>query len=269
MNLTTLEKNYYIQNVLLKNFSTIWQTKAVASTLFDTDGCVLAISDLTMEEFGIKFPRSIIGKSLVSLYQEDISRSLVTLDSNYAESIKQISLKLTKLQQIVIEKQTPLHYISLVPRHSEFKARLINYMPVFHENGEIIALQSFASEFSLFGINEYLDILQNKQAIHFSILTKESDLPIKFAPRQHEILFLLSIGLSQSNAAQILNISRGALAAVVNNVLCPKFGIAGSSTTILVDKAIAMNYHRYIPKSLCKPFIIILDQDILNNYFTE
>ncbi len=227
------------------------------------------MSDQTMQEFGIESASRVIGKSFIRIYQEDISRLLITADSNYAESIKQISLKLAKLQQIVIEKQIPLHYISLVPRHSEFKARLINYMPVFHDNGEVVALQSFASEFSLFGINEYLDILQNKQATHFSILTKESDLPIKFAPRQHEILFLLSIGLSQSNAAQILNISRGALASVVNNVLCPKFGIAGSSTTILVDKAIAMNYHRYIPKSLCKPFILILDQDVLNTYFTE
>ena len=267
MILTEQEKTDYLHNVVVEQFKQLWLNKTISSTIFDTNGHVVIMSEQAKSEFGINSNADISKISFYNPTVEDIAKFVAISNPEYTESIMQISLKQAKLLQIVVSEKMPLNFISFVPRYNQFKARLINYLPIFHPSGEVVGIQSFASQFNLFGINEYLDVLQNKPSSQLEILSNESDLPLKLAKRQHEILFLLAIGLSQANAAQILNISRGALAAVVNNVLCPKFGINGSSTKILIDKAVAMNYNKYIPKSLCKPFIVILDINILEKYF--
>ena len=266
--MTEQEKHEYLTNIGIKTFNSIWQDKPISSTIFDINGHIMAMTKQTMIEFGIQSDNGIKDTAYANLSVNDVLKFSITENQEHAEAIQQIILKQSKLQQIVVTEKIPVNFVSLVPRNSEFKARLINYIPIFHhETLEVVGLQSFASEFNLFGINEYLDILQNKPSPHLSVLTEDTKLPIRFAPRQHEILFLLAIGLSQTHAAQILNISRGAVASVINAVLCPRFNIAGSNTAMLVNKAIEMDYHRYIPSGLCKPFIIILDQRIMDTYF--
>ena len=74
-------------------------------------------------------------------------------------------------------------------------------------------------------------------------------------------------GFTQSEVVQILNISRGSVANIVSEQICSKFKIAGSSTKLLIDKAITLGLNKTMPSSLYKPFIIVLTMRLLNVIF--
>jgi hypothetical protein len=86
--------------------------------------------------------------------------------------------------------------------------------------------------------------------------------PLSLPTRQHEILYLILQGIPQEYAAQILNIKRGTLARIISEQICPKFNIHGSNTKLLIEKAMQLGFHRYMPKSLWVPGVIILEEEI-------
>ncbi|MBX9597160.1 MAG: hypothetical protein K2X04_01135 [Burkholderiales bacterium] len=266
MALATQEKYDYVHNVLINKFQLTQRSNC--SALFDLDGNLLVVSEETRKQFGIENILSVLNKSfnLNNVTDENIATLTGFSDAIHIEAIRIACKKMIKLQQIVIHHKIPVNFISLIPRDNIFSSRLVSYVPVFHDSGELVALQTYSSNCNLFGINEYLTILQEKNLEPVTI--KEYDLPIKLTTRQHEVLFLLVRGLSQRQAADVLEISRGNLAKITVESICPKFNIFDADTSELIDRAIKLAYHRYIPQSLCRPCIIILDNDIIDSYFT-
>lgn len=66
-----------------------------------------------------------------------------------------------------------------------------------------------------------------------------------------KVLSLLMLGYSQAQIATALGRSRTYVATkVIGEKLCPKFGVSGFSSRVLVDKAIALGYANFIPKNL-------------------
>jgi hypothetical protein len=51
---------------------------------------------------------------------------------------------------------------------------------------------------------------------------------------EHAIVFLLSIGLKQREIAELLGYTRGYIASIIANRLCPVFGIHGGSSKMLI-----------------------------------
>jgi hypothetical protein len=266
MTLSEQEKHDYIHNILIKKFQLTQQSNC--SALFDLDSNLLVVSEETRRQFGIENILSVLNKSFTTsnVTDENIATLTGFSDAINIEAIRFACKKMIKLQQIVINHKRPVNFISLIPRDNIFSSRLVSYVPVFHDNGELVALQSYASNCNLFGVNEYLTILQEKKLEPVTI--REYDLPIKLTTRQHEVLFLLVRGLSQRQAADILNISRGNLAKITVESICPKFGIFDADTSELIGSAIKLGYHKYIPQSLCRPCVIILDNDVIDTYFT-
>lgn len=266
MALSEQEKYDYIHNVLIKKFQLTQSSNC--SALFDLDANLLVVSDETRRQFGLDNILTVLNKSfkLDNLTDENIAILTGFSDPVNIEAIRIACKKMIKLQQIVINQRIPVNFISLIPRGNIFSSRLVSYIPVFHDSGELVALQTYSSHCNLFGIAEYLTILEGKNLEPVTI--KAYDLPIKLTQRQHEILFLLVRGLSQRQAADVLNISRGNLAKITVESICPKFEIFDGDTSELIDRAIKLNYHKYIPQSLCRPCIIVLDNDIVDNYFT-
>ena len=266
MSLSEQEKYDYVHNILIKKFQLTQRSNC--SALFDLDSNLLVVSEETRKQFGIENILSVLNKSfnLNNVTDENIAILTGFSDTTHIEAIRIACKKMIKLQQIVINHKRPVNFISLIPRDNIFSSRLVSYVPVFHDNGELVALQTYSSNCNLFGINEYLTILQEKKLEPVTI--KEYDLPIKLTTRQHEVLFLLVRGLSQRQAADTLNISRGNLAKITVESICPKFDIFDADTSELIDRAIKLGYHKYIPQSLCRPCVIILDNDIIDTYFT-
>ena len=134
---------------------------------------------------------------------------------------------------------------------------MTTYTPIFHPNGEVVAIQSFAIECRFLGFIEQLNMLEND----FSSAKKykASD---KLSIREHEVGFLLSNGSTQDQISQILNISRNTVAAIIRNQLCPKFGMSGANTKLLANALISAGIQHNMPPSIWKPCIIVLEETL-------
>lgn len=266
MSLTNKEKDYYLKSVVIKSFNLLQHSK-VSAYLYFTDGTLIAITDSAKEEFGLD---SLLRqcKSEDELTDEDIVNYTGFDGINYIKAIREAAAIVYKLRKIAIENKSTLSFVSLIPRHGEYKPRLMLYLPILHESGEVVAIQSIQTNYCLFNLFKYFDEQNEKFSLQM-VAAKTINFPIHLSKRQHEILFLLTIGQSQRQAAEILNISRGNLARITADDICPKFGIFDGNTTKLIEKAIKMNYRKYMPQTLFYPKIIIVDQNIIEKYFNE
>lgn len=69
---------------------------------------------------------------------------------------------------------------------------------------------------------------------------------IKLSKREETILYLLILRKTQSEVADLLGVSRSRVSQLVAGI-CEKFGLYSNSARVLVDYAIANNYHDNIP----------------------
>jgi hypothetical protein len=162
--------------------------------------------------------------------------------------------KIAQLRQAVLARGLPINIILIHPFNCTFKTHLlINFIPVFHPKGNVIAVQMFMHSFTLFGIYDYLS--GNNEFNMPTIISNPNQLPIPLSARQHEILFLLIIGLSQYDIAEILNIGRSTVSKTILDTLCPRFNVHGN-TQNLIANALKSGMNKYIPVSLCRPLIV-------------
>ena len=173
------------------------------------------------------------------------------------EEIKRYVAKLVLLQKKVLTTGVAVQFIDMLPYNNKFLTYITTYAPIFHPNGEIIAIQSYSSE-------SY--VLRFQGHISDPHETKPSNFRSNFTNRELEILFLLSNGATQEQISQILNISRGTVAAVISNQLCPKFEIAGANTRLLSEAAIKAGMYQHMPQSLWRPVLIILNADLVEEF---
>ncbi len=268
MSLSKKEKEEYLQNVVLKHFSFL-KDAAVGAMLVDTDYIIRDANDLCHRRFGQK---KLKGLSNVTVYDKSNKVFIDKTDtygvsySKYIETQNEIRLK---LHEIVIKDKIPVQFICFMPHENQLRSLLVHYIPVFHDSGEVVAIQVLASEFSFWGIHDYLNFLDMQPIQQMTMLLDEYKLPVKLTTRQHEILFLLSIKVGMRQAAEILNISYGNLSKMVRENICPKFNINDANTQKLINLAIKLGYNKFIPQSLCRPCVIISDYTIWEKYFNN
>ena len=164
-----------------------------------------------------------------------------------------------EIQKLVFMNKTILSFIDLLPYKGHFQSYLVTYVPIFHPTGEVIAIQSYATRSRFFSHQEYLNLLVEDK------LEQTNPNLEKLTSRENEIMFLLANGLSQDLIAQTLKVSRSTIANIIANQLCAKFGIPGSNTKLLAQKALKYEFHQTVPASLYRPYIILLDDNSLKN----
>ena len=257
MSLSKQEKNNYIQQVILKGFCLL-QSLPFGSMLVHPDGTIIAVNDICQRDFG---QVEMIGSNFADMYKKS---NLGWLDNKRIEITHGLDLtckKLLAIHNYVVKHKTLVNFILVMPHNSKFILYLLNYIPVFHENGELVAVQQIATEASFFGVAQYLNVLQGGNVSLLRIAAVNQQFPVELSPLQHEIIFLLTIGISQYAVAQILNISRDSIKRIISAQIFPKFDITGNSD-LLIKKAKKMGFHKFIPSSLCKVSVFILDPDI-------
>ncbi len=163
----------------------------------------------------------------------------------------QVLLRLCQRMPILIHPFLKIHETAL----------LLQYMPIFHPCGKVIAVQSYLRNFNMFGVHDYFSGYEQKLLNIPSIMKDVSELPINLTTRQYEVTFLLTIGMTQRRIAEFLGISHGTVSKLIADTICPKFGIDDSNSQHLIDKVREMKLHHYLPSSLCKPWLIVLNDD--------
>jgi len=222
--LTKKQREKYQNKILIPYFATIVD-KCIISILYDIDGTVLITTDLAQKTVPV------------------------------SRSFELCSNTVTQIHDYAYTHRAVINYVDLLQDGDTFSPYLITLLPVYHPQGDIVALQSYAVESKFLGFQEQLlELLGNapKASNHNS-----EDL----TNREREVLFLLTYGATQDEIAQILQVSRGTIGNIISNQLCAKFGISGSNTKKLTSAAINAGIHQKIPHSLIRPSIIILNND--------
>ena len=176
MALTGQEKNKYIQDVVLKYFNTL-KTQPISSTLFSTDGMVLAITDQTLKQFGLKYFSDISPDAMLIASSEFILKC-TGLPQEYAIDVKEICHLILKLEQIAMQEKTIVSVNNFIPRHGKIRSSLIHCVPIFHPNGEVVAVQTISTEFRVFHVSEYLKYMPLYQQKPLTISADLYNLPL-------------------------------------------------------------------------------------------
>ncbi|AUR51091.1 helix-turn-helix transcriptional regulator [Aquella oligotrophica] len=249
----------YFNKIIIPSFLPLVESTIVA-VIWDISGELVVATNRYAEKFGFKNWEEMKGRNIHNPQAQEfpILNSSSIENTQYALDIIQ---QIVNLRERVFVEKMPVSAVIIHPFTRVFSTTIIIYQtPVFHYSGEIVGAQMTITDFNMFGVNDYLSGYQDKALDVPSIIKKSDELKIPLSRRQHEILFLLTIGLSQREAAAILNISRSSIAKTLTESICPKFDIYDANTNTLIEKARKMNIHKFIPSSLCKPWVIVLGE---------
>lgn len=247
----------YFDSIINPSFAPLINCNVIAC-IWDIDGTMKIATNKYARIFGFNSWEAMIGRNaktdtLISL--PVIAKAKTEMQSQGIDVLQQV----ITIRDKVIQNKIPISAILIHPFAKVFNHTLIIHQsPIFHPNGETIGVELTLNEFDVFGINDYLDGFNDKSLDVPSSITDTEALQIRLTSRQHEIIFLIALGLSQREAAQILNISRSTIAKTLIEI-ADKFEIYSSDTSKLITKARKLNIHKQIPSSLCKPWVIVLD----------
>lgn len=254
--LTIDEKQRYLEEVIVPNFYPLIEQK-IHSVIFDFNLALLICTTRSANSIGLSTWQEAIGLSFNNHQNEDLPNNIFTTQykGTSIEYINQYTKKIYEIQRKVLKKKVISCFIDLLPYKGKFQAYLVTYVPIFHPNGEVIAIQSHARLSRFFSHHEYLHHLMKNE-----LGQREHNLE-KLTTRESKIMFLLANGFSQDLIAQTLEVSRSTIANIIGNQLCAKFGISGSNTRLLAQKALQYELHHTVPISLYRPYVIILDDN--------
>lgn len=258
--LTEQEKQQYLEEVIIPQFATLIEQQ-VYSVIFDFNFKIQVCTNASARSVGMPTWHEMVGLSFSNHQDVDLGLKIFSAqyNENFIEYIHQYTQKIYEVQKQVFIDKTVISFIDLLPYKGHFQSYLVTYVPIFHPTGEVIAIQSYATRSRFFSHHEYLNLLVDDK-LEQSYPNLE-----KLTPRENEIMFLLASGLSQDLIAQTLKVSRSTIANIIANQLCAKFGILGSNTKLLTQKALKYEFHQTVPASLYRPYIILLDDNSLKN----
>ena len=259
MLLSDEEKRYYLEKVILPGYQAAAGYDKLELSIYDHDAKLRFTSNYIIKVMNLKY-QELLGKSYADITLEDIQISVNDeLKNELAERLLHSTRKIDQLLKLTINLPRVINYIDFLPYNGLLEAYEVCCTPIFHPNGEVVGVQTAAYKYRMFEINS---ILTSQLKTPEAITLKDSQLPIQLSPRQHEMLYLIVHGFPQEYIAQMLQIQRGTLARIVSEHICPKFGIHGSNTKLLMEKAINLGFKNFIPKSLWYWGVIIPDPEI-------
>ncbi len=253
----------YLNDVIVNNFRPLINQN-IYSAIKDTNGCILCSTNILAQSAGFDKWEEVIGMSYNSTYTKIIRAKMGVTNSQIIDQIQDYFNLLYKLELLVVKEKVVVSFIEMIPYRSIYESYLCTLIPLFNPNEEVIAIQLYYSTHKLFGINDYFEqfnTIDNNKLIKLTEAEINEVLQI-FAPRELEIAYLLTIGFSQYQIADILQIGRGTIAKVISDQICPKLGIIGSSTRQVIEKIREMNCFQSPPKSLLRPLVLILDEEV-------
>lgn len=249
-----MSNQQFLDNIILPYFKGFLKQN-VDTALYDHTGRVLAVSEASAHLYGVSLT-DLIGFTYRSCPVDVIKKTFSTNNAAEVRIIQTMFEKIATIMDCVVTEKRILNFVDVLPYKKVYHAIFVHNIPLFDHDGNVVAIQVIGTKFHLYGINNYLNALNNPKIL----ARKSQPLTIKLTSRQHEILYLLLIGMSQTEVAFTLGIKRGTVSAIISNSLCPKFNIHGTNTTLLLNKARKMHIHDGMPASLYKPRVILFDE---------
>lgn len=134
----------------------------------------------------------------------------------------------------------------LIKLKNSDKLMLFSLIPINYVDGRCIGCYAVGRNANFPSYKELI-LIHTKNTTQID--TKE--LPeIELTDRDKVILFLLIAGFTQEEIADYMKCSRGFVGKYIAQSLCPKFGLIGSSTKLLVQRAIFNGVLNEIPEEI-------------------
>lgn len=258
--LTSDEKNRLLLDEIIPRFKPLLNSN-IYSVIFDFNYKVIICTNLSAKSVGLNSWEDLVGFSFND--HDDAILAKQIFGEQYTEKssdyIHQYARMIFEVQQLVMKDGKIACFLDLLPYNGILKSYIVTYIPIIDKCGEVIAIQSFATEAKFFSQQDYLNQILFAEDVNAVNAENISNLP-ELTAREREIVFLLANGFTQDQIAPVLKISRSTIASIVANQLSPKFGLFGSNTKLLAQKAIQHNLHKAVPSSLYRPYIVMLDQ---------
>ena len=107
-------------------------------------------------------------------------------------------------------------------------------MPIHLNDGSLVGIHAIGRPFNL---PSHMEILLKHSRISLQECRKLNQ-SVELSSKEQMILFLLIAGFTQEEVGEYLGYSRGHIAKTIATEICPKFGLHGSSTKMLVRLAV-------------------------------
>ncbi len=161
--------------------------------------------------------------------------------------------KLVEIRKRVVDTKEEYQYLLNLHLHNGIHSYRVTTYPVFAPDGSVIATEIRCKVFYWFPFNQLLkDGLCEKP--------KLSSKHIKLTSRQKQIIFYLILGYPQQTIAEMIGISRGTIAKMIAEDICPKFNLPGTSATVLVKTITQYDYEYLIPNGIISmPKLIMIN----------
>lgn len=234
--------------------------------LFTPDGIVIAASVKGANNYGVDH-KELVGMSYHTMNLEFIAKICESSEIEDLMGIANLFKKIGKLNQIISLERKVINYIDVIPYKNHYSATIVTHLPIINPiTDNVVATQAIGNNFYLYGIVDYINNIRKEQNL---VPLKPFVENINLSQRQHEVLFLLTVGLSQIEIAKVLGITRGTVSSIITHQLSNKLGLVNVDTRKLIELACNMGLDKYIPPSLYRPRVIILDNEIEQKYFSK
>lgn len=256
--LSQQEKHQYLHEIVIPDFMPLVSQK-IYSVIYDYECKIAICTNYSAQSIAMESWKDTVGISFKDQHRFDLGAKIFgsKYTGVFVEFIHHYIDKIYQLQLSIFRNKNVVNFIDLLPYNDQFIAYLITYVPIFHPKGEVIGIQSFATSIPFFS---HYDYLQN--ILGYSSEKTISKTDVKLTNREHEILFLLANLIPTEQMTQILGIRRSTISNIIAKQISKKFGLTGSNSKLLTQLAIEQGYHKLVPESLSKPYIIILDEKL-------
>lgn len=238
--------NDYFNNVLLPIFRN-YLNIGVYFLVHNLDGDIEFITDECAQFFTKKSVDELIGSNFYKL-------GIINLDEFIAHA---------DITKRAISEKRVIRFINVSTNNSQsnhlkkdlsHNVYFCSVLPLFDLSGQTIGTVTVGLPFKNF----------NFDLFHYLTGTLDQPRPNaektieKLSPREFEVLYLLSKGMSQREVATFLGISRGTVSKLITDGIYYKLGLSSQYSDTVVRRAIRMGIDREVPRSLLKPQIIVL-----------
>ncbi len=230
----------YIENIIIP-FFTGFVEKNLLSVIYDLNGRIIIATNQFAQFIGY------------SNWHEIKSRTLSDLIHIGSNLLKQQN----RIRKSIIRHESAVTHLNILPFNGSTITVMVFHIPLFNRNGVVIATRAIWHRVNL------MDLILNLNAGMTDFDSTKNDFDssrINLTPRQNEIVFLLAIGFSQNYIASYLSISRGTVSKLLNDSICPAFGVEGINTQLLVKRVIRSGYLNRVSDLFLKPQIIEMDR---------
>lgn len=230
----------YIENIIIP-FFTGFVEKNLLSVIYDLNGRIIIATNQFAQFIGY------------SNWHEIKSRTLSDLIHIGSNLLKQQN----RIRKSIIRHESAVTHLNILPFNGSTITVMVFHIPLFDGAGVVIATRAIWHRVNL------MDLILNLNAGMTDFDSTKNDFDssrINLTPRQNEIVFLLAIGFSQNYIASYLSISRGTVSKLLNDSICPAFGIEGINTQLLVKRVIRSGYLNRVSGLFLKPQIIEMDR---------